>query len=158
MVQTERDSHSVTHYEIHCWIYSIIRGLRFPLKFLWTESNLVCAFGHKAAGSLSCYLPRIEGNQHIGLRVFPSSVFCILFLLNIYMATKKNARSFSLPQSWLIAFWLSPCSTKTFQSKISTFQALAGSQQPNIIGAYQILGVGKTLCMSGQFVLCWKKS
>lgn len=24
MVQTERDSHSVTHYEIHCWIYSII--------------------------------------------------------------------------------------------------------------------------------------
>lgn len=85
------------------------RGLRSLLKFQWSESNLVCAFGLKSAGSLSCYLTIMEGNQYMGLRIFPSSVFCILFLINIYMLWRKRPeaspclRADSLPFGFLCA-------------------------------------------------------
>ena len=87
---------------------------------------------------------------------FSSSSLCFPFLHSIYMDMKKRARSFSASECLFLFFpasLLTP--SKHLQAKFPPFK-LCWKSELNVIGGYQMLGFGKILRTSGQFVLCWK--
>ena len=86
---------------------------------------------------------------------FSSSSLCSPFLHGIYMDMKR-ARSFCASECLFLFFSASLLTPlKHLQAKFPLFK-LCWKSELNVIGGYQMLGFGKILRTSGQFVLCWK--